>query len=436
MSQSQRRMFGPLLPSILIVVLTIGGLLGVSSAWRMVSDWLETRSRIQTFRGSDSSSRENAARLLAQRGSAVAVPIFLEATHDKRGEIRILAYRYLAEMAMEPSMVVPALIAAAGDDPADIRAEAARGFGLIQTRWSSRLKTNSADGARASCLEALHRLIADPSSLVRVAAVAALGAFGPDPAATADLVQAASDADRAVRFAAAQALLKVNGAGDRSASRVLVALVSDPEPIPDRREVMDILLNTTDELLEQAVAALARLLSNRESLVRPDVIDCLSAAGARAHAAVPALESLWIDKHCDLRASAGMAIVAIEGPESPQSLEDMSAAGMMGGMAAAGMMGGMMGGQVAGTARQPSPRSVEILVSIVSDPTLLHSERQAAIPWLRATNPQTLAKATPDLIRQLTHQNAQVRQDAAALLASIIDLTPAEIPPVESKERH
>jgi hypothetical protein len=80
----------------------------------------------------------------------------------------------------------------------------------------------------------------DQASMNRVAAADSLGEFGPDSEAVADLVVAATaDNERDVRLAAARALLKANGANHRSAGRTLVALVADPEPIADRRAVLE-----------------------------------------------------------------------------------------------------------------------------------------------------------------------------------------------------
>ncbi len=378
-------------------MLTVGGLLGVSSAWQTIADWHETATLAKALRGADSLSRHNAVALLMQRGPEVSVPILLEATHDTRGEVRLLAFQSLARSWTRPATLIPSWIAAAGDDQVDIRAEAARGLASVQTRWSYRASQPSDEKARGSCLDALRRLLDDPSPLVRAEAVTALAVFGPDPATTANLSQATRDLDRTVRFAGARALLKINGPADRQAGQTLVTLVADPTPIPDRREIMDALMNTTGDSPKNGVLALATLLSKRDPFVVPDVIDCLTAVSDRASAAVPALESLWSDPHYELRVQAGMAIVAIDG--------------------------------------RPSPH-VDILVDIISDATLQLGEREAAVPGLQEAGPRALTKATPELLRQLTDQNAQVRLDAAQLLGSIIDQAPATLPAMKPPGLH
>ena len=80
------------------------------------------------------------------------------------------------------------------------------------------------------------------------------------------------------------------------AGRTLVALVADPEPIADRRAVLDVVLSAGEDVQDQAVAALARLLAdvdltNDQSDIHGDVVDCLVACGPRARAALPALRT-------------------------------------------------------------------------------------------------------------------------------------------------
>ena len=93
-------------------------------------------------------------------------------------------------------------------------------------------------------MQALRRLLKDRSSAVRTAAAEALAGFGPDPAAAADLIAATGDLDRAVRFAASVALLKLNGPTDSPAARTLVALVADPDAVPDRLAIFEVLKRT------------------------------------------------------------------------------------------------------------------------------------------------------------------------------------------------
>ena len=198
------------------------------------------------------------------------------------------------------------------------------------------------------------------------------------------------DGDRDVRLAAAKALLAVNGPGDPSAARVLVALIADPEPVGDRHQVLAALAAAGAETREQAVAALAGLLTRADPSVLPDVIDCLAAAGPVAKSALPTLEGLLKNKDANVRGSVGIAVAAIEG--------------------------------------KGSPRAVKVLVGLVSDAEVPTGWRLAALESVREANPSALAGATPDLIRQLGDTDAGVRVAALEMLSQIVLDTRAELP--------
>jgi HEAT repeat protein len=396
MSRPRRRIFGPLFYSTLIVAVVVGGYSVVTRLGLWINDWYEVRVLAQTLRGGNPESRETAKLLLAARGPKVFVPILLDTVHDTSAPVRAMACRSLVSAGADPSVVIPILIAAAGDVEEEVRLEAARGLARVAEDGSLVIVSRSgspgelAPGLRKLCVESLRRLLKDRSSQVRVEAVSALSVYGSEPAVAADLVAATGEEDRAVRLAAARGLLKVNGAGDRSAAQTLIALVCDPDAVPDRLAVMDVLKNTSQAVQDQAVAALVELLSHRDPLVLPDLIDCLSGSGIRARAVVSALEGLLNDEDPALRSKAAMAIVTIE--------------------------------------RQASPRVVDVLVRMVADPTVPQDGRESAIPFLRGANSSALTRATPDLIRQLGDGNAVVRQNALSLLSMIVDETPAEMP--------
>jgi HEAT repeats len=250
--------------------------------------------------------------------------------------------------------------------------------------------TTSAD-LRAACKKALRRLVHDRAGQTRIAAADALALFGPDPDAAADLAAAATaDNERDVRFAAARALLKVSGSNDPSAGRTLVALVSDAEPIGDRSAILDSVMSAGDQVQEQAIAALARLLADVDLSTHGDIVECLAACGPRARAALPVFERLLSDEDPAERAAAGIAIAAIEGKESE--------------------------------------RVVPILLKMIDDVAIAAENRQAALEKIRELNEAELVKATSILIRQLASRNAEVRRTAIDMLGAIIETTPAEMP--------
>ncbi len=184
--------------------------------------------------------------------------------------------------------------------------------------------------------------------------------------------------------------------GNREALQTLLALVADPEPVPDRGAVIEVLKGISDEAQDQAVSALVKLLTHCEPTVRPDVIDCLQAVGPRARAALPTLEGLLNDDDPILRANAGLTVVAILGKKSP--------------------------------------RSIAILIGIIIDDELPRDWRRKAEESLWRVEPAALTKATPDLIRQLGDDRRDVRFVAHDILGRIIGMAPAEMPkPTEGK---
>ena len=234
---------------------------------------------------------------LMSNGSTKIVPYLVEAAHDSRSDRRVLACRYLITAGINPEIAVPILVAAAGDTDPTVRFEATSSFGRLvrggafgMAQFMSTPLSMAAVDFRAASIPALRRLLKDQAGTTRVAAAEALGHFGLDAGAAADLVEATGDQERDVRLAAAQALLRVNGSSDPSAGRTLVALVADPEPIADRRAVLDVVLSASTELQDQAAVALAALLNADEISTNADVMECLVTMGSRRRAALPAIE--------------------------------------------------------------------------------------------------------------------------------------------------
>ena len=453
MSRPRRRLFGPLFYSTLVIALLVGIYAAILNApeifehvGRALNERREVQSLAEGLRAEDAAARDRAAQRLMAKGLEVSMPILREAARDPRGEVRAVACRSMAEGWGDPSQSFPSLIAAAGDGDELVRLEAARGLGRLAVSLSRLRGLRSPSGVpggltsaqRDDSVRVLRRLLKDPSSLVRAAAAGALGEFGPDPSASADLTAAAGDDDRAVRLAAARSLVKVNGPGDATAARALIAMLADPGPVPDRPEILQVVSGLSDAVQDQAVAALAGLLSRGDPAVVPDVLACLPMAGPRAKAALPALEAMLDHAEPALRAAAGMAIVAIEGDEGLQALLNAPSAGMsMAMMGAGGMpMGGagmspMSGGAgmaPPATGGKASPRVVAVLVRILGDAEVPLEMRMNALGMTQAVAPATLAKATPDLIRQLADPRPNVRRAALDLLNGIIDATPVELP--------
>jgi HEAT repeat protein len=444
MSRPRRRLFGPLLYSTLVVAVLA---VVYTASWQVapifdaINDRRELASQVELLRAADPVAREQAARLLVTRGPAVSLPILRDAARDPRGEVRALACRSLVQGGGEPSATVPVLTAAAGDDREDVRIEAARGLGRVVVYCSILKGSRSASGEsggwtptlRDEALGAVRRLLKDRSSLVRAEAAGALAEFGPDPSRSADLIAAADEGDRAVRLAAARALVKVNGPDDPASARTLIALVASPDAVPDRPEVLRVVRTMGEVVQDQAVAALVDLLSHGDPDILPDVLACLPEAGPRAKAAVPILEEMLNHAEPALRAGAAMAIVAIESPGGEQTPQGGMAAGMT--MGGAGMMGTMAGGTRMGTGAanlavgaHANPKAMAALIRIIVDAAVPRDMRDTALAMARGIDEPALAKASPDLIRQLADPDPNVRRTAIDLLARIIDVAPADLP--------
>ena len=243
---------------------------------------------------------------------------------------------------------------------------------------------------RSAIITALRRLLEDDAIATRVAAADALGRFGPDAATVADLVTATRDKEWDVRFAAARALLKVGGPDDPAAGRTLVALVGDPEPIADRRAVLDVVMTAGAAMQDQAAAVLADLLDDADTSIDADVIDCLMPLGPRARVALPALGRLLDDEDPAHRALAGIAFATISG--------------------------------------KSSPRAIPALLRILDDLSLAPEWRQSALGKIRELDEAELVKATPILIRQLASRDQDVRLAAMEMLGQIVSETPVELP--------
>lgn len=394
MPRRRTQMFGPLLYSTLGVVFVLSVASTALYFWQRKQD----QRLVDGLRASDPLAREVAGTILAQRLSEGSMPLglLIEAARDTRSEVRSQACKSLVEGEADPSKLIPVLIVAAGDDHEEVRIEAARGLGAMarhapqgigEPPVNSRGPNPSASG---ECILTLRSLLKDRESSVRAMAADSLARFRPNAEMRADLIAAMRDGDRDVRFAAARALLKLPGTDQGMTLHMLITLLVDPEPIPDRSEILDILNRAGEGASNQAITALIGMLSRGDPLVLPDVIDCLRSVGPRARGALPALEALFKDENPDLRASSGIAILAIED--------------------------------------QQNPRAAIVLAKIVTDVALPRATRESAAETGRSANPAALAAACPDLISQLGSRDPVLRRTALDLLSIAIDEIRPQLP--------
>jgi hypothetical protein len=238
-----------------------------------------------------------------------------------------------------------------------------------------------------------------------------------------------------VRLAAARALLRINGPDDETAARALIAMAASPDAVPDRPEVLRVVRTASEAVQDRAVAALAALLSHGDPDIVPDVLACLPEAGPRAKSALPVLESMLNHVEPTLRAGAAMAIVAIEEPDGQQTPQggmaasmNMGGAGMMGSMAGGTRMGAGAGAANPAVGAHANPRAIAALIRIIIDAAVPRDMRDTSLAMARGIDEPALARASPDLIRQLADPDPNVRRTAIDLLSQMIEVAPAELP--------
>ncbi len=396
MSRQKNKTFGAFTYAALLAASLAVLYHGVELAVPKLEGWLEQRRILQKLRSPDIKTRQRIVESLEKQSFDFARPFLLEAINDPSLDISIAACRLLAYQDADPRPLMPVLAAAVNDEKIEIRSETARILGKILARTTGETRA-AVDGSaspavqvRSQCLAVLYRLLKDRTGDVRAEAADSLGDAGLDTTVASELATAAGDPDRRARLAIAGSLLRINGSGDRTAAGLLVSMVTDREPVSDRSLAFKLLMQTREETWNQAMVAMVELLTHADPLVQPDVLACLSDAGARAHAVLPALEKLLDDPEPATRATAVMAILRIED--------------------------------------QNTPRLIAVMIPMIADKSLSQECRMDMLARIKETTPAALSKATPGLIRQLGDGDANIRRGALDLLSQIIEDTRAEIP--------
>jgi HEAT repeat protein len=396
MSRPRNKKFGPVTYAALLAWGLVALYSGVEFASPRMESWLEQRRILKTLRSPDIKTRQQLVQSLETKGPTFAKAYLLEAASDPSFDVSIAACRQLANQGAESGRLIPVLSAAAGDENIDHRVESARILGRIlagaagEIRSSADNQANPAAQFRSQSVAVLYRLLKDRAPEARAAAADSLGNCGIDSSVTAELIAAAGDPDRGVRLAIAQALLRINGPGDRTAAGILASLAADRESDGQRSLAMNALQQASEETRNRAMLAMANLLPHADSLVQQDVLACLGTLGPRARCALPALEKLLNDRETDTRTAAMRAILDIE--------------------------------------ESRSPRLIMVMLEMISDKSSSQEWRMELLGRIKETSPTAVAKATPSLIRQLGDDDPNVRRAALELLAFIIEDTRAEMP--------
>jgi HEAT repeat protein len=380
-----------------VLVCGLAGLYyGVELVGPKIVRWVEQWKLSRGMRSADPRSRLGAVAAMEGGDPDITNSLLVGATGDTDVTVRVAACRLLASRAKSPQTLLISVLSRAAEDASDsVRIDTAKILGRIVARGTvnAQMEHDHVDalaaeaGSQATAI--LCRLLKDPLIEVRTAAAEAIGEGGPGPP-PAELIAAAGDADREVQLAVAKSLLRRNGPDDRTAARILCALIADPGPIADRFQILRLVQGTSKETQERAVQALAGLLSHVDVAVLPDVIACLGESGQSARSALPVLEKLLDDPEPSTRASASMAILSIN--------------------------------------EKPTPRVLAVLVEMLADKNMPQDWRMDAFGRIKEANPDALARATPALIRQLGDKSPDVRYAAIELLRVIVEDKPAELP--------
>ena len=395
MSGPRKKIFGPLLHSTLAFAALITAYSAFVCFKPRLDEWNEMRSLVSMLHSPLIQERESAASRLVNKDFEIAKPHFLQAARDPRPEVRAFGCRRIVYSRSDAASKIPILVSAAADSDAEVRIEAARGFGWLASELSR--SSRSPSGAitlppelRSAGLEALSRLLKDASAEVRAAAIESIVSFQPDSSIAADLADAAGDQEPALRLAASKALMMIGGANDPTAIRVLLELVAERGVSQHRQAALEALGNSGAEAKDRAMALITELVLVEDTTLRLDAIECVKAMGPWALAARPTLLRVSKENDPEFRAIVMQAIVAIEGHNTPEA--------------------------------------IATLIEMASDPSLLVERRNWAIGEIRNLDPVALSKVTPALIRQLADSNPAIRMTAGEFLAQIVVTTAAEVP--------
>ncbi len=178
------------------------------------------------------------------------------------------------------------------DEDPEVRVEALR-------------KLASAGKAEEAIIVRVAKMLKDPQTMVRVAAIDCLSALAPrDPRVVNACIKGLQEEQRNMQFAAQQALTKAGPA----AVPLLVNLAKD-----GRKSVRVATLIAVLGIGDPAVPALVRSLAEQDDRGRQAICELLAMFNARGKSALPALEMLLQDSAPGVKKAATAAIRQIEG---------------------------------------------------------------------------------------------------------------------------
>ncbi len=393
----RRKPFGPLLYSTLFVAILVAGYTLYIKVETYAMEWREAKQIETGLHSNVRQERDRATTNLFSISNRHAESILLAALADPKPEVRLNACRALIHFGAPMSRVLPTLLTASTDSRDEIREEAAVSFGeVMQSAWFKLgPQLASEDPAReaeiAQCRTQLAQLLRDRAVSVRIGTANVLTNQGRG---TQELIKeleaATSDSDSGVRFAAARAILLVQGARSELAVRTLIALLVDLDSSVDHYQIVALLRQAGNATLARATRAIIERMARADQVELPELIGYIRLIGGeQARAALPVLRGFVTAGDRLSRSSAAEAIVELEGPESPQA--------------------------------------IAIVSQTVGDPELDESQRMAALQSLAEVDRVALSKTAKALVQQLGDPDSEVRRVASMLLGQLVLIVPADL---------
>jgi hypothetical protein len=225
------------------------------------------------------------------------------------------------------TVIMADALAKAADPRWETRAAGVKAIAGILTRVAT---LRDLDAIRPDVVKTLKSALADRDSPVRAEAATAL-AQSPSIAnlARGELIKLLDDEDFSARFAAARALLTVDGGPPPHALEVLGNLLAESVGVIERQQVLLTLRSAGPKGRTTAAGAVARMLASQDELVQSEGLRCVEALEFDAGEVLPAVEALFESNSPNVRGYAFQAAALATNNETrvrPRILAGLEAA--------------------------------------------------------------------------------------------------------------
>jgi HEAT repeat protein len=264
--------------------------------------------------------RREAADGFVQLGPAASSWV-IRAMRDPDARVRLLACSILVRTAPDtPDAALGALLAAVADGDTSVRLAAVEQLEAFVAKYGS----SAGRSVRERALRALCAALRDESPQVRVAAVWALLSLGPSAkSAVADLDRALEAADKLLRVAAAEALMRIDASASRP--RVVAAmgsLIADKSIRLDHWRAVHILTFAQGE--DATAALLVPLLKDQDRATRIQAVNDLIMHCGNAKALRPVLLDALTSDDGFLRDEAALFFLKQEPGMAQRAIETLA----------------------------------------------------------------------------------------------------------------